>query len=77
MQPDASNPPLVAPTPAVPSGAVAGHTAVMPLDLPPIPDETARKNEELRMLIIGFATGLTIAGVFLVYVVLDYAKFLP
>lgn len=33
--------------------------------------------EELQMLLIGFGTGLTIAGIFLVYLVLAYAKFLP
>ncbi len=33
--------------------------------------------EELRMLLIGFGTGLSIAGIFLVYLVLEYSKFLP
>ncbi len=40
-------------------------------------DPAARQAEELRVLLLGFATGLTIAGIFLVYVVLEAAGALP
>ena len=46
-------------------------------DAPPIPTEAARRSEELQMLFLGFGTGLTIAGVFLIYLVFAYAKWLP
>lgn len=49
----------------------------LPDDAPPIPTEGARQNEELRMLFMGFGTGLLIAGVFLVYIVFAYANWLP
>jgi hypothetical protein len=49
----------------------------LPDDAPAIPTEEARQNEEMRMLLAGFATGLTIAGVFLIYLVFEYAKWLP
>ncbi len=42
-----------------------------------IPDESAREREELQMLFVGFATGLSIAGVFLLYVVMEVAHLLP
>ena len=45
-------------------------------DEPPIQDPEARQREELQMLVIGFGTGLTVAGVFLLYVVLDIAHLL-
>lgn len=44
---------------------------------PAIPDAATRAREELSMLMLGFATGLSIAGVFLLYMVLEYAKLLP
>lgn len=45
-------------------------------DEPPIQGQEEREREELRMLIIGFGTGLTVAGLFLLYVVLDFAHLL-
>jgi hypothetical protein len=33
-------------------------------------------DEQLRLLVMGFATGLTIGGVFLIYIVLSAAKLL-
>lgn len=39
--------------------------------------EAIRPREELTALLIGFGTGLTIAFVFLVYIVFDIAKWLP
>ena len=45
-------------------------------DEPPIQGTDERQREELQMLLIGFGTGLTVAGVFLLYVVLDVAKLL-
>lgn len=38
------------------------------------PDDVERDREELRMLIIGFCTGLSVGLAFLVYVVLAEAK---
>ncbi|MGH2444130.1 MAG: hypothetical protein ACRDFX_13325 [Chloroflexota bacterium] len=46
-------------------------------EMPEIPSETERKAEELRLLYFGFATGMTIALVFLGYLVLEFAKWLP
>jgi hypothetical protein len=51
--------------------------AALPDDAPPIPSQEAREKEEMRMLFAGFATGLTIAGVFLIYLVFQYANWLP
>jgi hypothetical protein len=49
-----------------------------PADRPPEPQAPEeRQAEELRMLLMGFGTGLTIAAVFLVYIVFEYAKWLP
>lgn len=45
-------------------------------DEPPIQGPEEREREELQMLLIGFGTGLTVAGLFLLYVVLDIAKLL-
>jgi hypothetical protein len=42
----------------------------------PMADENEHAHEELNVLMVGFATGLSIAGVFLVYVVLEFAKLL-
>jgi hypothetical protein len=42
----------------------------------PEPDETARPREEMSILIFGFATGLSIAFIFLIYVVLEFARYL-
>jgi hypothetical protein len=43
----------------------------------PIQDETARYREELRMLVLGFGTGILIAVIFLVYIAIAYAGVLP
>lgn len=45
-------------------------------DEPPIQNPEERRREELQMLMVGFGTGLTVAGLFLLYVVLDIAKLL-
>ena len=42
----------------------------------PEPDEVARPSEEMSILIFGFATGLTIAFIFLIYIVLEFARYL-
>jgi hypothetical protein len=42
-----------------------------------IPDEGARQSDELKVLVAGFATGLSVAGIFLIYIVLEAAKLLP
>lgn len=47
-----------------------------PHDAPSIQAPEERQAEELRMLLIGFGTGITIAGIFLIYVVLDIAHLL-
>jgi hypothetical protein len=52
------------------------ETPVQHVDEPPIQGPEERQREELRMLILGFGTGLTVAGIFLIYVVLDIAKLL-
>lgn len=41
------------------------------------PYDANRKAEELRMLLFGFGTGMTIACIFLVYIVLEAARLLP
>jgi hypothetical protein len=49
---------------------------------PQIPAESSMEpepppeDEQLRLLLMGFATGLTIGGVFLIYIVLSTAKLL-
>jgi hypothetical protein len=48
----------------------------LPQDAPPIQGVEERQAEELRMLMIGFGTGLTVAVLFLIYVVLDIAHLL-
>jgi hypothetical protein len=55
---------------------VVAETPDQHFDEPPIQGPEARQREELQMLLIGFGTGLTVAGVFLIYVVLDIAKLL-
>lgn len=45
-------------------------------DAPPVDDEELQ-DEGLRVLMYGFITGLSIAGVFLIYVVLEAARLLP
>jgi hypothetical protein len=42
----------------------------------PDPGEIARPREEMSILIFGFATGLSIAFIFLIYIVLEFARFL-
>ena len=44
---------------------------------PPAMVEAGRAQEELRMLYAGFGTGMLIAFVFLVYVVLAFAHLFP
>lgn len=44
---------------------------------PPIQNAEDRKREELRMLMLGFGTGISIAFVFLIYILFEYAKYLP
>ena len=46
-------------------------------DQPLVQDEAAREHEEMRMLMLGFATGMLIAAVFLVYIVIAFAGVLP
>ncbi len=58
------------------SESAAVETSVPQYDEPPIQGPDERQREELQMLLIGFGTGLTIAGLFLLYVVLDIAKLL-
>jgi len=55
---------------------LVAETPVHQSDEPPIQGPEERQREELRMLMIGFGTGLTVAGIFLLYVVLDIAKLL-
>jgi hypothetical protein len=43
----------------------------------PVQSEGERKVEELSMLLLGFGTGLSIAAIFLIYIVFEYARFLP
>ena len=60
-----------------PALAPAARPLVSGENGPPDIDDDARKAEEYRMLLVGFATGLTIAGIFLVYIVFEAAKLLP
>jgi hypothetical protein len=53
------------------------NRTTLPEDSPPIQSESARMSEEMRMLLTGFGTGLAIAGIFLVWVVLTYANWIP
>ena len=45
-------------------------------DEPPIQGPEERQREELQMLMFGFGTGMLVAGIFLVYIVLDIAHLL-
>ena len=63
-------------------GAAVSH--VVPTEPPAQQDSDdagfdlgARQAEELRVLLLGFGTGLTIAVVFLIYIVLETAGALP
>jgi hypothetical protein len=40
-------------------------------------DEVVQVKEELRVLMFGFATGMTVAAVFFIYVLLATARLLP
>ena len=40
-------------------------------------DEVVQVREELRVLMFGFATGMTVAAVFFIYVLLATARLLP
>jgi hypothetical protein len=40
-------------------------------------DDMGREREELRLVIWGFGTGMTIAAIFLAYIVIAYSGFLP
>jgi hypothetical protein len=42
----------------------------------PEPGDTDRPREEMSILIFGFATGLSIAFIFLIYIVLEFARYL-
>ena len=42
-----------------------------------IPDEGARQHEELNVLLAGFITGMCIAGIFLIYIIMEAGKLLP
>lgn len=53
--------------------AVDPMAAQLAMDL----DPDNRKAEELRMLLMGFLTGMSIAGIFLLYIVLESAKLMP
>ena len=61
-----------------PSSTPHAHSGAPPDDAPAIvgPGEPARTSEELTVLYFGFAFGLTIAFVFLIYVVLEFARYL-
>ena len=39
-------------------------------------DDPPREQEEMRLLLVGFATGLAIGGIFLIYIVLATARLL-
>jgi hypothetical protein len=52
-------------------------SAAQPEEEQPIQDSTARYREELRMLVLGFGTGILIAFLFLVYIVLAFSGVLP
>jgi hypothetical protein len=43
----------------------------------PIQDEAGRYHEEIRMLVVGFGTGLLIAFIFLIYIAIAFAGVLP
>jgi hypothetical protein len=58
------------------SESAAAHTSAEQYDEPPIQGPEERQREELRMLLFGFGTGMLVAGIFLIYVVLDIAKLL-
>lgn len=61
------------PTPPLPQ-AGAGEDATT-FVLPP--DEMSHDREQIRLLLVGFATGLLIGGLFLVYIVFATANYLP
>ena len=42
-----------------------------------IPDEGTRQREQLNVLLAGFATGMCIAGIFLIYILMEAGKLLP
>jgi hypothetical protein len=46
-------------------------------DVPDTQDEASRHREEMRMLLLGFGTGITVALIFLVYIVVAYSGILP
>ena len=43
----------------------------------PVQDTEAREDEEMRMLLLGFGTGILIAFIFLIYIVIAFAGVLP
>jgi hypothetical protein len=43
----------------------------------PVQDEASREREELRMLAVGFGTGILIAFLFLIYIVLSFSGVMP
>lgn len=58
------------------SEPAVAQASAQQFDEPPIQAPEERQREELRMLIMGFGTGMAIAGIFLIYIVLDIAKLL-
>jgi hypothetical protein len=46
-------------------------------DEPDTQDAAGRHREEMRMLFLGFGTGITVALIFLVYIVIAYSGVLP
>jgi hypothetical protein len=58
------------------SQTVQSERVDAPADEPPVQAPQERQAEEMRMLLFGFGTGMAIAGIFLIYVVLDIAKLL-
>jgi hypothetical protein len=56
--------------------AVSESAAAGQHDEPPIQGLEERQREELQMLLFGFGTGMLVAGIFLIYVVLDIAHLL-
>lgn len=60
---------------AVPAASAANTGEGQSAPLAPV--EMPREREELRLLFLGFGTGITIALIFLVYVVLEFAHALP
>ena len=59
--------------PLTQGGDIAGTSGSVAI----VADDVYREREELGLLVVGFATGMTIAALFLVYIVLAYSGLLP